>query len=87
MTAKKLFEEGMNTFSLMILKKQLRVSGKVPRSCTPRVLRVADEVCRNYLLFDLDHDLERTWEPVTFPEDRPIDWECRQGNNQNYLSV
>ena len=34
MTAKELFERGMNTFSLMILKKQLQSAGKdYPEDC------------------------------------------------------
>ena len=38
------------------------------------ILRIADEVCENTFLFDLDWDMERTCEPVTFRED--VDWCC-----------
>ncbi len=54
-----------------------------PEECA-HILRVADEVCRNYFLFDLDHDLERTWEPVVFEEGGEVDWEYRPGNDPEF---
>ena len=40
-----------------------------PQECE-HIVRVADEVCRGYFLFDLKWDMERTWEPVEFPGGR-----------------
>lgn len=36
------------------------------------ILRIADEVSRNYFIFDLKWDMERTYEPVIF--EKEIDW-------------
>lgn len=36
------------------------------------ILRIADEVCGNYFLFDLNWDMERTYDPVVFEGE--IDW-------------
>ena len=54
-----------------------------PEECA-HIIRVADEVCRNYFLFDLAHDMERTWEPVTFDPDGDVDWEYRPGNDPEF---
>ncbi len=54
-----------------------------PEDCA-HIIRVADEVCRNYFLFDLDHDLERTWEPVAFDPEGEVDWEYRPGNDPEF---
>lgn len=54
-----------------------------PEDCR-HIIRVADEVCRNYFLFDLKWDLERTWEPVEFP-DGVIDWEYQPGNDPEFI--
>lgn len=54
-----------------------------PEDCA-HILRVADEVCRNYFLFDLEHDLERTWEPVSFDPEGEVDWEYRPGNDPEF---
>ena len=54
-----------------------------PEDCR-HIIRVADEVCRNYFLFDLENDLERTWEPVIFDEQTDIDWEYRPGNDPEF---
>ena len=84
MTAKELFERGNEYFFFDDPEKTAAVCReRYPEDCA-HIIRVADEVCRNYFLFDLDHDLERTWEPVTFPEDRPIDWEYRPGNDPEF---
>lgn len=84
MTAKKLFERGNEYFFFDDPEKTAAVCReRYPEDCA-HIIRVADEVCRNYFLFDLDHDLERTWEPVTFPEDRPIDWEYRPENDPEF---
>lgn len=48
------------------------------------ILRVANEVCRNYFLFDLEHDMERTWEPVVFDPEGEVDWEYRPGNDPEF---
>lgn len=54
-----------------------------PEECR-HIIRIADEVCRNYFLFDLEHDLERTWEPVSFDPDGEVDWEYRPGNDPEF---
>ncbi|MDO4268179.1 MAG: heparinase II/III family protein [Eubacteriales bacterium] len=54
-----------------------------PEDCE-HIIRVADEVCRNYFLFDLEHDMERTWEPVVFDPDGDVDWEYRPGNDPEF---
>lgn len=54
-----------------------------PEECA-HIIRVADEVCRNYFLFDLEHDLERTWEPVCFDPEGEVDWEYRPGNDPEF---
>lgn len=36
------------------------------------IIRVADEVCKRYFVFDLKWDMERTYDPVTF--EGTIDW-------------
>lgn len=52
-------------------------------ACT-HILRVAGEVCRNCFLFDLEHDMERTWEPVLFDPEGEVDWEYRPGNDPEF---
>lgn len=47
------------------------------------ILRVADEVCRNYFLFDLKWDMERTYEPVIFEEE--IDWAYMPGEDPEFI--
>lgn len=47
------------------------------------ILRVADEVCENYFLFDLKWDMERTYEPVVFEE--TIDWGFMPGNDPEFI--
>ena len=54
-----------------------------PEDCA-HIIRVADEVCRNYFLFDLEHDMERTWEPVIFDPEGDVDWEYRPGNDPEF---
>ena len=54
-----------------------------PEDCA-HIIRVADEVCRNYFLFDLEHDMERTWKPVIFDPDGEVDWEYRPGNDPEF---
>lgn len=54
-----------------------------PKACA-HVLRIADEVCENKFLFDQERDLERTWEMVEFPTDRPIDWNYRPGSDPEF---
>lgn len=47
------------------------------------ILRIADEVCENTFLFDLSWDMERTYEPVTFPED--IDWSFTPSGDPEFV--
>lgn len=47
------------------------------------IIRVADESCRNYFLFDLKWDLERTWEGVDFGE-KEVDWAYNPGNDPEF---
>lgn len=47
------------------------------------IIRVADEVRRNYFLFDLPWDMERTYEPVIF--DGEIDWEYLPGDDPEFI--
>ena len=54
-----------------------------PEDCR-HILRVADEVCRNYFLFDLKWDMECTWEPVEFP-DGEVDWEYQPGDDPEFI--
>lgn len=54
-----------------------------PEDCA-HIIRVADEVCRNYFLFDLEHDLERTWEPVVFDPEGEVDWGYVPGNDPEF---
>ena len=49
-------------------------AGETGKKEVKHILRIADEVCENTFLFDLDWDMERTCEPVTFRED--VDWCC-----------
>lgn len=53
-----------------------------PEDCN-HIIRVADEVCRNYYLFDLKWDMERTWEPVVF--EKEIDWEYMPGDDPEFI--
>lgn len=50
---------------------------------TKHILRVADEVSRNYFLFDLPWDMERTYEPVCFEGE--IDWEFMPGDDPEFI--
>lgn len=54
-----------------------------PEECA-HIIRIADEVSRNYFLFDLSRDMERTWEPVIFDPDGEVDWEYRPGNDPEF---
>ncbi len=49
---------------------------------TEHILRVANEVCKNYFLFDMPWDMERTAEPVIF--DDKIDWNYIPGNDREF---
>lgn len=53
-----------------------------PEDCV-HILRVADEVCSGFFLFDLKWDMERTWEPVIF--DGEIDWGYQPGNDPEFI--
>lgn len=50
---------------------------------TAHILRVADEVCRNYFLFDLSWDMERTYEPVIFEQE--IDWSIQPKGDPEFV--
>lgn len=54
-----------------------------PQECE-HIVRVADEVCRGYFLFDLKWDMERTWEPVEF-EGGQVDWEYKPGDDPEFI--
>ena len=54
-----------------------------PEECG-HIVRVADEGCRGYFLFDLKWDMERTWEPVEFPEGK-VDWEYKPGDDPEFI--
>lgn len=47
------------------------------------IIRIADEVCRNEFLFDLNWDMERTWEPVIFEGD--IDWSVMPAGDPEFV--
>lgn len=47
------------------------------------IIRVADEVCDNYYLFDLKWDMERTWEPVIFKD--KVDWGYMPGDDPEFI--
>lgn len=47
------------------------------------ILRVADEVCEHYFLFDLKWDMERTYEPVIFGDE--IDWNYMPGDDPEFI--
>ena len=49
---------------------------------TAHILRVADEVCGKYFLFDLEWDMEPTQEPVIFSDE--IDWKFRPGKDMEF---
>lgn len=50
---------------------------------TAHILRIADEVCRNYFLFDMNWDMERTYEPVIF--DGEIDWSYTPNGDPEFV--
>ena len=50
--------------------------------CT-HILRIADECCRNFFLFDLKWDLEQTQEGVDFGQGE-VDWEYNPGNDPEF---
>lgn len=50
---------------------------------TKHILRVADEVCRHYFLFDLKWDMERTYEPVEFEGN--IDWGYMPADDKEFI--
>jgi hypothetical protein len=47
------------------------------------ILRVADEVCNHYFLFDLKWDMERTYEPVVFAD--KIDWNINPAGDPEFI--
>lgn len=47
------------------------------------ILRVADEVCNQYFLFDLKWDMERTYEPVIFEEE--IVWDYMPSDDPEFI--
>ena len=47
------------------------------------IIRVANEVCEHYFLFDLKWDMERTYEPVIFKE--KIDWKYMPSNDPEFV--
>ncbi len=50
--------------------------------CKHRI-RIADEVCNQYFLFDLPWDMERTYEPVIFEQD--IQWDYMPGDDPEFI--
>lgn len=46
------------------------------------ILKVADEVCEQYFLFNLKWDMERTYEPVIFQGE--IDWRYKPSNDPEF---
>lgn len=54
-----------------------------PEDCR-HIIQVASAVCRNEFLFDLNHDLERTWEPVCFAPQGLVDWEYRPDSDPEF---
>ena len=50
---------------------------------TAHILRVADEVCENYFLFDLNWDMERTYDPVIFEGE--IDWSIKPKGDPEFV--
>lgn len=49
---------------------------------TAHIMKVADEVCENRFLFDMPWDMERTVEPVVFPD--KIDWDYIPGDDREF---
>lgn len=47
------------------------------------IMRVADEVCRNYFVFDLNWDMERTYDPVEFTNE--IDWSIQPKGDPEFV--
>lgn len=47
------------------------------------IIRVADEVCNRYFLFDLKWDMERTYEPVIF--EGAIQWDIMPGEDKEFI--
>lgn len=84
MTKQEFFKRGNEYFFLDDPEKVARYCREHwPEDCD-HIIRVADQVCRNYFLFDLEHDLERTWEPVAFDPEGDVDWEYRPGNDPEF---
>ena len=54
-----------------------------PEDCE-HIIQTAEAVCRNEFLFDLAHDLERTWEPVRFEPEGLVDWEYRPDSDPEF---
>lgn len=64
--------------------------GEVSRYCreywpdeTEHMLKTAEDACENRFLFDFPWDMERTWEPVEFPEE--IDWSLIPFGDREFL--
>ncbi len=47
------------------------------------ILRVADEVCGRYFLFDLKWDMERTYEPIIFKDQ--ITWDYMPSDDKEFI--
>lgn len=47
------------------------------------IFRIANEVCENTFLFDLNWDMERTYEPVVFPGE--IDWSYMPSGDPEFV--
>lgn len=54
-----------------------------PKECA-HILRVAEEVCQNKFVFDLKCDMEKTGEPVCFPEGR-IQWDYMPAGDAEFI--
>lgn len=50
---------------------------------TEHIIRIANEVCEHYFLFDLKWDMERTYEPVIFGEQ--IDWKYMPAEDPEFI--
>lgn len=71
-----------------LFPRDFKASAKLCRQLWPEecghILRVAGEVCRNQFVFDLKCDMEKTTEPVTFPEGR-IKWDYMPAGDAEFI--
>ena len=75
-------EEFFRTYYCPASMETAELARKLNQEEAEHVLRTADAVRRHSFLFDMEWDMERTYEPLEFGD--CVDWEYRPGDDPEF---